>query len=205
MLGWDSPVKEVVHPSFINLNNRGGLGWLEGFNEWLCRCGMEWNGQPGTDRFVNNTGEETTMDLTLHGRIANLPAQEVELIAEREPPYRITLRGSVARADVHGPKLELTTELSTSRAHARSGSGRGHEPRRAAAGVPDALPHQFRPAPAGGRVEAAGARGDGDAVQRPRGQGRQAVRPVRRPHARIHRAGLRHPAPGRSAAAARSS
>ena len=47
VLGWDSPVKEVVHPKFINLNSRGGLGWLEGFNEWLCRCGMEWNGHPG--------------------------------------------------------------------------------------------------------------------------------------------------------------
>ena len=47
ILGWDSPVKDVVHPNFINLNSRGGLGWLEGFNEWLCRCGMEWNGRPG--------------------------------------------------------------------------------------------------------------------------------------------------------------
>jgi hypothetical protein len=57
VLGWDSPVKDIVHPSFINLNSRGGLGWLEGFNEWLCRCGMEWNGQAGTDRFINNMGE----------------------------------------------------------------------------------------------------------------------------------------------------
>ncbi|MFN6202126.1 MAG: DUF4432 family protein, partial [Acidobacteriota bacterium] len=30
-LGWDSPVKEIVHPREINLQNRGGLGWLEGF------------------------------------------------------------------------------------------------------------------------------------------------------------------------------
>jgi hypothetical protein len=112
ILGWDSPVKEFVHPNFINLNSRGGLGWLEGFNEWLCRCGMEWNGQPGTDRFINNVGEEATMELTLHGRIANLPAQEVELIAEREPPYRITVRGVVHERMVHGPKLELTTEIS---------------------------------------------------------------------------------------------
>ena len=101
-----------MHPSLINLNNRGGLGWLEGFNEWLCRCGMEWNGQPGTDRVINNMGEETTMELTLHGRIANLPAQEVLLIAERDPPYRLTLRGIVHERMFNGPKLELTTELS---------------------------------------------------------------------------------------------
>ena len=112
VLGWDSPVKDLVHPSLVNLSSRGGLGWLEGFNEWLCRCGMEWNGQPGTDRFINNEGEETTMELTLHGRIANLPAQEVFLIAERDPPYRLTLRGIVHERMVHGPKLELTTELS---------------------------------------------------------------------------------------------
>ena len=112
VLGWDSPVKDMVHPSLINLSSRGGLGWLEGFNEWLCRCGMEWNGQPGTDKVINNMGEETTMELTLHGRIANLPAQEVILTAERDPPYRLTLRGIVHERMFNGPKLELTTELS---------------------------------------------------------------------------------------------
>jgi len=52
------------------------------------------------------------MELTLHGRIANLPAQEVLLIAERDLPYRFTLRGIVHERMVHGPKLELTSELS---------------------------------------------------------------------------------------------
>jgi hypothetical protein len=113
VLGWDSPVKEVVHPKFINLNSRGGLGWLEGFTEWLCRCGMEWNGQAGSDRFINNMGDEATMELTLHGRIANLPAQEVELIAERKAPFRVTLRSRVDEKMLYGPKLELTSELST--------------------------------------------------------------------------------------------
>src|SRR5262249_11817874 len=79
-LGWDSPVKEVVHPQFINLQARGGLGWLDGFNEWLCRCGLESNGSPGPDKFINNVGDEATMELTLHGKIANLPAQEVEVV-----------------------------------------------------------------------------------------------------------------------------
>jgi Domain of unknown function (DUF4432) len=112
-LGWDSPVVEVVHPKFINLQSRGGLGWLEGFSEWLCRCGMESNGHPGTDRIVNKAGEESTMELTLHGRVANLPAQELELVADREPPFRITLRGRVDERMFHGPKLELYTEIST--------------------------------------------------------------------------------------------
>ena len=28
-LGWDSPVREVVHPKYVNLEARSGLGWLE--------------------------------------------------------------------------------------------------------------------------------------------------------------------------------
>src|SRR5215475_14307873 len=32
-LGWESPVKGVVHPAYVNLQSRGGLGCLEGFNE----------------------------------------------------------------------------------------------------------------------------------------------------------------------------
>jgi hypothetical protein len=112
-LGWDSPVKEVVHPQFINLQGRGGLGWLEGFNEFVCRCGLEFNGHPGTDRFINNVGDEATMELTLHGRVANLPASEVEVVAEREPPYRVHVRGRVDERQFYGPKLELQTDLST--------------------------------------------------------------------------------------------
>ena len=112
-LGWDSPVQEVVHPKFINLRDRGGLGWLEGFNEWLCRCGLESNGAAGSDRFVTTKGVEATTELTLHGRVANLPAQEVDLVAEREPPFRVTLRGRVDERMFLGPKLELYTELST--------------------------------------------------------------------------------------------
>jgi hypothetical protein len=112
-LGWDSPVQEIVHPRSINLQSRGGLGWLEGFNEFVCRCGLEWAGHPGTDRFVNNVGEEATMDLTLHGKVANLPASEVQVVIERQKPYRLRIRGRVDERMFYGPKLELWTELST--------------------------------------------------------------------------------------------
>ena len=49
-LGWDSPVQEVIHPDTINLESRGGTGWLEGFNEYLVRCGLEWCGPPAGGR-----------------------------------------------------------------------------------------------------------------------------------------------------------
>ncbi len=112
-LGWDSPIKEVVNPAFVNLQARGGLGWLEGFNEWMVRCGLESAGQPGKDKFVNNMGDEAEMDLTVHGKIANIPASEVEVVIDREAPRRIRLRGRVDERMFFGPKLELWTEIST--------------------------------------------------------------------------------------------
>jgi hypothetical protein len=112
-LGWDSPVKEVVHPRHINLQSRGGLGWLEGFNEWMVRCGLEYNGHPGTDKFINNVGAEATMELTLHGKIENIPAQEVEIRIDKQAPYRIHIRGRVDERMFYGPKLEMWTDLST--------------------------------------------------------------------------------------------
>jgi hypothetical protein len=112
-LGWESPVREVVHPKYVNLEARGGLGWLEGFNEWMARCGLEWAGHPGQDRFVNNVGEQAEMNLTLHGKVANIPASEVEVIVESAPRPRIRVRGRVDERAFYGPKLELWSEVST--------------------------------------------------------------------------------------------
>lgn len=112
-LGWKSPVTEIVHPRHINLQLRGGLGWLEGFNEWLCRCGLENTGQAGPDEIINNVGDKTVVDLTLHGKIANIPASEVEIIVQKDAPHRITVRGIMHEKMLFGPKLELITEVST--------------------------------------------------------------------------------------------
>lgn len=112
-LGWDSPVEEIVHPAFIDLESRGGLGWLEGFNEWMVRCGLEFAGHPGADEFVTNTGDIATMELTLHGKIGNIPASTVEVIVDAEPPHRIRVRGVVYEKLFFGPKLKLVSEVST--------------------------------------------------------------------------------------------
>lgn len=112
-LGWNSPVKEIVHPSFINLEARGGLGWLDGFNEWMVRCGLEFAGHPGQDRFLNNVGAEVTMNVTLHGRIGNTPASEVEVWMESAAPHRLHIRGLVEERAFYGPQLSLWTDIST--------------------------------------------------------------------------------------------
>src|SRR5581483_10273989 len=88
-LGWDSPVKEVVHPASMNLLARGGLGWLEGFNEWLCRCGLENIGQPGKDEIITNTGAKAEVELTLHGKIANIPASQVENLVATPQEFQL--------------------------------------------------------------------------------------------------------------------
>ena len=112
-LGWDSPVRNVVHPQFVNLESRDGLGWLEGFNEWLVRCGIEWMGHPGRDKFQNHLEERVEMDLTLHGRIGNIPASEVEVFIEAGATPRIHVRGLVEERMFHGPQLSLWADIST--------------------------------------------------------------------------------------------
>ena len=112
-LGWNSPVEEIVHPRHIDLESRGGLGWLEGFNEWMVRCGLEFAGHPGQDTFTTNTGGEASMDLSLHGKIGNIPASSVEVLVDADAPHRIRVRGTVYEKFFYGPKLKLATEIST--------------------------------------------------------------------------------------------
>ncbi len=77
------------------------------------RCGLEFAGHPGKDNFINNLGDGAEMDLTLHGKIANIPSSHVEVVIDREPPHRIRIRGRVDERMFYGPKLELWTEIST--------------------------------------------------------------------------------------------
>ncbi len=77
-LGWDSPVTDgPVHPSLVNLAAAGGLGWLDGFDELLARCGLENNGAPFEVKTVKPDGSESNTTFGLHGKIANIPASYV--------------------------------------------------------------------------------------------------------------------------------
>lgn len=88
-LGWDSPVAGPVHPTFVDLADPGGLGWLAGFDEMMVRCGLTSNGAPCRD---TPPGAAGPVNLTLHGRIANTPAHYVEVsVAPGDPPeLRVT-------------------------------------------------------------------------------------------------------------------
>lgn len=102
-LGWHSPVRGPVHPAFVPLDEASGIGWLSGFDELLCRCGLEWNGAP-------EFHSDGRVKHTLHGRIANLPAHRLEFFADA---CRLAVRGVVDEGRLFGPKLRLTSTVST--------------------------------------------------------------------------------------------
>lgn len=104
-LKWNSPNFGPVHPSFVPLYDPSGLGWLEGFTEWLVRCGLESNGSPD---FAPNG----TLIHPLHGRIANTPAKEVTLGVDEETG-KITLTGTVYETRLFFKKLALESSLTT--------------------------------------------------------------------------------------------
>ncbi len=102
-LGWDSPVRGPVHPQFVPLMEASGLGWLDGFDEWLVRCGLESNGAPE----FNSQGQ---LRYPLHGRIANRPAHKVELELNHDES-EITLTGTTDETRFHFQKLRLTSTI----------------------------------------------------------------------------------------------
>ena len=102
-VGWQSPVEFPVHPALVDASRRNGIGWLDGFNELLCRCGLSWHGAPEID--------ECGTPLTLHGRVANLPAHHVS--ANMTEQGELSVTGVVNECSVFGPRLQLTSTVCT--------------------------------------------------------------------------------------------
>jgi Domain of unknown function (DUF4432) len=113
-LGWDSPVTDgPIHPALVNLTAAGGLGWLDGFDELLARCGLENNGAPFEVKTVKADGSESHTTLGLHGRIANIPASYVAVQVAPEPPYEIAVVGHVDETRLFGLGIRMATRIST--------------------------------------------------------------------------------------------
>lgn len=101
--GWKSPVRGPVHPAFVPLSDASGLGWLEGFDELLVRCGLESNGAPEYD-------EAGRLIYPLHGRIANKPAHLVTAASDSDA-QEISLTGVVEEIRFHFMKLRMTSTV----------------------------------------------------------------------------------------------
>lgn len=103
-LGWDAPVGEIIHPSYIRLGDDGGQGWRAGFGGLMVRGGLISFGSP-----VQDGGAF----LTLHGHVDYLPASFVSVRYEASPRPRLVFRGVVNDFQTFGPQLRLVSEIST--------------------------------------------------------------------------------------------
>lgn len=104
-LGWPSPVAGPVHPKFVPLDEPSGIGWLSGFDELVCRCGLESNGAP-------EWMPDGKLKHTLHGRIANCPAHYVEAAVDTDTE-ELVVSGIVDEARLFGNNLRLRSTVRT--------------------------------------------------------------------------------------------
>lgn len=102
-IGWQSPVRGPVHPKFVPLAEPSGLGWLDGFDELLVRCGLESNGAP---EFAANG----RLLYPLHGRIANRPAHQVQVAIDGDAG-EVTVTGVVEETRFLFRKLRMTSSV----------------------------------------------------------------------------------------------
>jgi len=104
-IGWQPPLQGPVHPNFVPLMEPSGLGWLDGFDELLVRCGLESNGAPD----FNENGQ---LVYPLHGRIANKPAHRTGVEVDSETG-KICVTGEVDETRLFFNKMQLATTIST--------------------------------------------------------------------------------------------
>jgi hypothetical protein len=107
---WKSPVRQLVNPVFLDLGSRNGLGWLDGFNELVCRCGLSFNGPPGDDQGAKGATES---HVTLHGRTANIPAYDVIAEVDEAGQGTLSVAGTIDECTMFGPQLRLRSTVST--------------------------------------------------------------------------------------------
>jgi len=109
-LGWQSPVRGPVHPMHVPLAEPSGLGWLDGFDELVARCGLVSNGAP-------DFTPEGRLLHGLHGRVANLPARSLEVVLDEERGT-LTAEGIVDETRFLCHALRMTTTIRLSAAQA---------------------------------------------------------------------------------------
>ncbi len=101
--GWNSPVAGPVHPGLVPVFDPSGIGWLEGFDELVVRCGLESNGAPEHD-------DSGRLLYPLHGRIGNLPASSLSIEYD-EASGRLEVIGEVLESRLFVKRLRLRSRI----------------------------------------------------------------------------------------------
>lgn len=101
---WNSPIDGPINPANVNLFRPDGLGWLEGFDEAMVRCGLRNVGPPQFD-------QQGRLVHPIHGNIANLAANIVTLQWDPSDPTVLRLIGVVDDTLFHFHRLRLTVEV----------------------------------------------------------------------------------------------
>ena len=124
-LGWRAPLLGPVHPRHVQLDNRGGLGWLAGFDEWVCRCGLAGNGPPGEDVHADRSGQTQPRSSDparsrhrqpARAKASPRPRRLSSLLHRRynlDPPHELTISGQVEESSLFAPHMYLTSTMTT--------------------------------------------------------------------------------------------
>jgi hypothetical protein len=100
---WQSPVPGPVHPNLVPTFDPSGLGFLEGFDELVVRCGLESNGAPQFD-------ENGQLVYPLHGRIAGIPADGLSIEFD-EASGRLEVIGEMIESRLFLKRLRLRSRI----------------------------------------------------------------------------------------------
>lgn len=101
--GWNSPVAGPIHPSQVPIFDPSGIGWLEGFDELVVRCGLHSNGAPEHD-------VQGRLLHPLHGRIANLAADSLSIEFD-EASGRMDVIGEIVESRMFVQRLKLRSRV----------------------------------------------------------------------------------------------
>lgn len=105
-VGWKSPVQGPVHPQFVPLYRPDGLGWLEGFDEVLARCGF---GNVGGPEF----NERHQLVQPLHGALSSRPCRSAVAYVDRER-RQVVLETEVDECVFHFQRIGLKSRITLS-------------------------------------------------------------------------------------------
>ncbi|QHI68524.1 aldose 1-epimerase family protein [Tichowtungia aerotolerans] len=105
-VAYQTPVG-LVHPSRFESD---GFRWLRSFGGGLLAgCGMRTAGNPAPE-----AGMEVAGPLGLHGRLSNIPAEDVSISKEwKNGRYELRVSGTVREVSFFGENLELRRTIST--------------------------------------------------------------------------------------------